>query len=68
MRKIFDFQHWKSLPQSSAENLKSLFDSSEPVYGLLKFKELKISFGMERLPCGDFGANAVFFRLAPRLL
>lgn len=28
-----------------------------------RIKELKIGFGMERLPCGDFGANAVFFRL-----
>lgn len=26
-------------------------------------KELKIGFGMERMPCGQFGANAVFFRL-----
>ncbi len=28
-----------------------------------RIKELKIGFGMERLPCGDFGANAMFFRL-----
>jgi hypothetical protein len=26
-------------------------------------KELKIGFGMERMPCGQFGANAVFFRI-----
>ncbi|MCA9422831.1 MAG: hypothetical protein KC592_17565 [Nitrospira sp.] len=26
-------------------------------------KELKIGFGMERLPCGTFAANAVFFRI-----
>ncbi len=26
-------------------------------------KELKIGFGMERMPCGTFSANAVFFRL-----
>lgn len=26
-------------------------------------KELKIGFGLERRPCGDGGANAVFFRL-----
>lgn len=26
-------------------------------------KELKIGFGMERMPCGQFEANAVFFRL-----
>jgi hypothetical protein len=26
-------------------------------------KELKIGFGLERMPCGDVGANAVFFRL-----
>jgi len=26
-------------------------------------KELKIGFGMEHMPCGDFAANAVFFRL-----
>jgi len=28
-----------------------------------RIKELKIGFGMERMPCGDFGANAVFFRI-----
>lgn len=28
-----------------------------------KLKELKIGFGMERMPCGQFAANAVFFRL-----
>jgi len=33
-------------------------DSSEN-----RIKELKIGFGMERMPCGDFGANAMFFRL-----
>lgn len=26
-------------------------------------KELKIGFGMERMPCGQFAANAVFFRI-----
>jgi hypothetical protein len=26
-------------------------------------KELKAGFGLERMPCGDVGANAVFFRL-----
>jgi hypothetical protein len=33
-------------------------DSSEN-----RIKELKLGFGMERLPCGQFAANAVFFRL-----
>jgi hypothetical protein len=28
-----------------------------------RIKELKIGFGMERMPCGDFAANAMFFRL-----
>jgi len=28
-----------------------------------RIKELKLGFGMERMPCGDFGANAMFFRL-----
>lgn len=28
-----------------------------------RIKELKIGFGMERMPCGQFGANAVFFGL-----
>jgi hypothetical protein len=28
-----------------------------------RIKELKIGFGMERLPCGQFEANAVFFRI-----
>lgn len=28
-----------------------------------RIKELKIGFGMERMPCGQFSANAVFFRL-----
>ena len=26
-------------------------------------KELKIAFGMERMPCGQFSANAAFFRI-----
>lgn len=28
-----------------------------------RIKELKIGFGMERMPCGQFGANAIFFRV-----
>ena len=28
-----------------------------------RIRELKIGFGMQRMPCGDFGANAMFFRL-----
>ena len=28
-----------------------------------RIKELKIGFGMERMPCGQFHANAVFFRI-----
>lgn len=28
-----------------------------------RIKELKLGFGMERLPCGQFAANALFFRL-----
>lgn len=28
-----------------------------------RIKELKISFSMERMPCGQFKANAVFFRI-----
>ncbi len=28
-----------------------------------RIKELKIGFAMERMPCGAFGANAVFFRI-----
>jgi len=28
-----------------------------------RIKELKIGFAMERMPCGDFAANAIFFRL-----
>lgn len=28
-----------------------------------RIKELKIGFGMERMPCGRFEANAVFFRI-----
>ena len=27
-----------------------------------RIKEVKLGFGLERMPCGDFGANAVFFR------
>jgi hypothetical protein len=26
-------------------------------------KEIKLGFGMEHLPCGDFGANAMYFRI-----
>ena len=28
-----------------------------------RIKELKIDFGMERMPSGDFGANAIFFMI-----
>ncbi|MDQ6959568.1 MAG: IS1380 family transposase [Mariprofundaceae bacterium] len=28
-----------------------------------RIKELKLGFGMERMPCGQFAANAVFFRI-----
>lgn len=28
-----------------------------------RIKELKTGFGMERMPCGEFEANAVFFRI-----
>jgi hypothetical protein len=28
-----------------------------------RIKELKIGFGMERMPCGQLRANAVFFRM-----
>ena len=28
-----------------------------------RIKELKIGFGMERMPCGQYKANAVFFRI-----
>jgi hypothetical protein len=28
-----------------------------------RLKELKVGFGLERMPCGQFTANAVFFRL-----
>lgn len=28
-----------------------------------RIKDVKIGFGMERMPCGSFAANAVFFRL-----
>jgi len=28
-----------------------------------RIKELKIGFGMERMPCGQFEANAIFFRV-----
>jgi len=28
-----------------------------------RIKELKLGFGMERMPCGQFDANAVFFRI-----
>ena len=29
-----------------------------------RIKELKIGFGMERMPCGQLNANAMFFRIA----
>lgn len=32
-------------------------------YSENRIKELKIGFGMERMPCGQFTANAVFFRI-----
>lgn len=28
-----------------------------------RIKELKLGFGMERMPCGQFSANAIFFRI-----
>ena len=32
-------------------------------YSQNRIKELKIGFGMERMPCGQFEANEVFFRI-----
>ena len=32
-------------------------------YSENRIKELKIGFGMERMPCGKFKANSVFFRI-----
>jgi len=32
-------------------------------YSENRIKELKLGFGMERMPCGQFSANAVFFRI-----
>ena len=32
-------------------------------YSENRIKDLKIGFGMERMPCGQFEANAVFFRI-----
>ncbi len=32
-------------------------------YSENRIKELKCGFGMERIPCGQFFANAVFFRI-----
>jgi len=32
-------------------------------YSENRIKELKLGFGMERMPCGQFKANAVFFRI-----
>lgn len=32
-------------------------------YSENRIKELKIGFGIERIPCGQFEANAVFFRI-----
>jgi len=32
-------------------------------YSENRIKELKLGFGMERMPCGQFAANAVFFRI-----
>jgi dTDP-D-glucose 4,6-dehydratase len=28
-----------------------------------RIKDLKIGFGMERMPCGQYEANAIFFRI-----
>ncbi len=48
--------------QESAEQTVAFYnlrgDASEN-----RLKELKIGFGMERMPCGQFEANAVFFRI-----
>jgi len=32
-------------------------------YSENRIKELKLGFGMERMPCGQFAANAMFFRI-----
>ena len=32
-------------------------------YSENRIKELKIGFGMERMPCGQYEANAIFFRI-----
>jgi hypothetical protein len=47
--------------ESAAETLEWYAQRGEASEN--RIKELKLGFGMERMPCGQFRANAVFFRL-----
>lgn len=47
--------------ESAAETLEWYAQRGEASEN--RIKELKLGFGMERMPCGQFTANAVFFRL-----
>jgi hypothetical protein len=47
--------------ESAAETLEWYAQRGEASEN--RIKELKLGFGMERMPCGQFSANAVFFRL-----
>ncbi len=47
--------------ESAAETLEWYAQRGETSEN--RIKELKLGFGMERMPCGQFEANAVFFRL-----
>lgn len=48
-------------PESAAETREWYAQRGETSEN--RIKELKVGFGMERMPCGQFTANAVFFRL-----
>jgi hypothetical protein len=48
----------RETPEEVVEWYNQRSDKSEN-----RIKELKIGFGMERMPCGQFKANAVFFRI-----
>lgn len=47
--------------ESAAETLEWYAQRGETSEN--RIKELKLGFGMERMPCGQLEANAVFFRL-----
>lgn len=68
-RKLFDeagvTERYTAIATNRTENIEQLVQwyNQRGQCSENQIKELKIGFGTERMPCGQFEANAVFFRI-----